>query len=337
MLCIASIVRSYRLPIRPIPYSLQLSKSMKRAKTVGSSKPSAELKTPAEDSDSHRLKRRKSEKGEVSKKEDNDAEDATPAEKPAHMRDLVEPWPLSEQFKYLKILNWNVNGLNAVITTKKDILFNLIEKHQPDFICLQETKLQEIMIENYKLLFPDYYSYFSCSTVKKGYSGTALLVKKKIAKLSSSFEEPKANNSISKVETPLKSKKQMKLSNFFQASTTSTTTNTTSTTSISMESTTELTISKTIENESKVETVSPAVSLSTAEIELLGITHDFEIDGHSYNGEGRVITLETNLFYLVVCYVPNSGEGLKRLEYRIQDWYAVHYTLYTLYYIHYSF
>ena len=36
-----------------------------------------------------------------------------------------------------------------------------------------------------------------------------------------------------------------------------------------------------------------------------------------YNDEGRVITLEFENFYLVNCYVPNSQEELKRLEYRM--------------------
>ncbi|MGM9971871.1 MAG: exodeoxyribonuclease III [Anaeroplasmataceae bacterium] len=37
-----------------------------------------------------------------------------------------------------------------------------------------------------------------------------------------------------------------------------------------------------------------------------------------YNDEGRIITLEYNDFYLVTCYVPNSQEELKRLDYRMQ-------------------
>ncbi len=37
-----------------------------------------------------------------------------------------------------------------------------------------------------------------------------------------------------------------------------------------------------------------------------------------YNDEGRAITLEFENFYFVCCYVPNSQEGLKRLDYRMQ-------------------
>ncbi len=36
-----------------------------------------------------------------------------------------------------------------------------------------------------------------------------------------------------------------------------------------------------------------------------------------YDEEGRVITLEFNDFYLVGAYVPNSGDGLKRLDFRM--------------------
>jgi len=40
------------------------------------------------------------------------------------------------------------------------------------------------------------------------------------------------------------------------------------------------------------------------------------IDG-KYNDEGRIITLEYDNFYFVCCYVPNSQEELKRLDYRM--------------------
>ena len=36
--------------------------------------------------------------------------------------------------------------------------------------------------------------------------------------------------------------------------------------------------------------------------------------------EGRLMTLEYPEFYLVNAYVPNSGDGLKRLQYRIHTW-----------------
>lgn len=38
---------------------------------------------------------------------------------------------------------------------------------------------------------------------------------------------------------------------------------------------------------------------------------------NKYNDEGRIITLEFTNFYLVNCYVPNSQEELKRIDYRM--------------------
>ena len=48
--------------------------------------------------------------------------------------------------------------------------------------------------------------------------------------------------------------------------------------------------------------------------EPIKITADIQIEEHDQ--EGRVITAEYADFYLVNVYVPNSGAGLKRLDYR---------------------
>lgn len=39
---------------------------------------------------------------------------------------------------------------------------------------------------------------------------------------------------------------------------------------------------------------------------------------NKYDEEGRVITLEFEKFYYVACYVPNAGEELKRMDFRMQ-------------------
>lgn len=41
------------------------------------------------------------------------------------------------------------------------------------------------------------------------------------------------------------------------------------------------------------------------------------IDG-KYDEEGRVITLEFDNFYYIAAYVPNAGDGLKRMDFRLQ-------------------
>jgi len=48
----------------------------------------------------------------------------------------------------------------------------------------------------------------------------------------------------------------------------------------------------------------------------LGVTYGMGIPEH--DTEGRVITLEDEKFYLVCVYVPNSQDGLRRLDYRMK-------------------
>ncbi len=48
----------------------------------------------------------------------------------------------------------------------------------------------------------------------------------------------------------------------------------------------------------------------------LSVSYGIGIDKHDH--EGRVVTLEFEDYYLVNVYVPNSQDGLRRLDYRIQ-------------------
>ena len=51
-----------------------------------------------------------------------------------------------------------------------------------------------------------------------------------------------------------------------------------------------------------------------SKIEPIRVTFDMDIEEHDQ--EGRVISAEYDQFFLVTVYTPNSGEGLKRLDYR---------------------
>ena len=53
-----------------------------------------------------------------------------------------------------------------------------------------------------------------------------------------------------------------------------------------------------------------------AKREPLSVSYGIGIEEHDH--EGRVITLEYPEFYFVTCYTPNSQDGLKRLDYRMQ-------------------
>ena len=51
-------------------------------------------------------------------------------------------------------------------------------------------------------------------------------------------------------------------------------------------------------------------------VEPLSVTCGIGLDAHDH--EGRVITAEFDGFFLVCCYTPNSQDGLKRLDYRME-------------------
>ena len=50
--------------------------------------------------------------------------------------------------------------------------------------------------------------------------------------------------------------------------------------------------------------------------EPIAVTYGLGIEEHDH--EGRVITAEFPEYYVVTCYTPNSQDGLKRLDYRMQ-------------------
>ena len=136
-----------------------------------------------------------------------------------------------DESKVFKIIHWNINGLRPLL--KKKELDNLIKTEDPDFICFNETKIDDELIEkmDYKNLFNKIYkSYWYCASDKKGYAGTAVFTK----------------------------------------------------------------------------------------YEPLSIIKGMNIKKH--DNEGRIITLEFEKFFLISCYTPNAGEGLKRINYRVDEW-----------------
>ncbi len=73
----------------------------------------------------------------------------------------------------MKLYCWNVNGIRAVL--KKGTFQSFLKAHDPDILCLQETKAERGQVE---VDLPDYEEYWN-SAVKKGYSGTAIFSKHK--------------------------------------------------------------------------------------------------------------------------------------------------------------
>ncbi|MEM8938274.1 MAG: exodeoxyribonuclease III [Bacteroidota bacterium] len=122
-------------------------------------------------------------------------------------------------------MSWNVNGIRAIV--KKDFIKD-VKEMDPDILCLQETKGQPEDVKTALQLLPAYHVVVNSSKARKGYSGTAILSKKKI----------------------------------------------------------------------------------------IEVFYDMGIE--EFDQEGRIIAAELDHFFVVTVYTPNSGEGMKRLDYRKQ-------------------
>lgn len=125
----------------------------------------------------------------------------------------------------MKIISFNVNGLRAIL--QKNFIKDFSELNA-DIFSLNETKLTEDLTFEFPFKPDGYKVFYTCSKVRKGYSGVAVFTKK----------EP--------------------------------------------------------------------------------LSVHYGLIGNKYDEEGRVITLEFENFYYVASYVPNAGDGLKRLDFRLQ-------------------
>lgn len=83
----------------------------------------------------------------------------------------------------MKLYSWNVNGIRAVV--RKGLFEPFIKQHQPDILCLQETKAQQGQAE---IDLPGYEEYWN-SANKAGYSGTAIFTKIKPVAVVNGFPE----------------------------------------------------------------------------------------------------------------------------------------------------
>jgi len=203
---------------------------------------------------------------------------------------------------FLRVVSANVAGFRSVLCNdlKKGAFQNLVDRLSPDILCIQEHKLQHSHVndldEDLKSIVPDYQCYWSCSgpPAKKGYSGVACFVKIKSIEcveqkafntvLDLSSLEPMPNSKTDRKNGSLKSMWNKK--------------------------------SSALGNENEKENNSKRIKLLNV-TRGLGKAHEY--DSIATN-EGRVITMEFEHMYVVNAYVPNSGQDLKRLEYRTENW-----------------
>lgn len=125
----------------------------------------------------------------------------------------------------MKIISFNVNGLRAILSKNFKEDFKALDA---DIFSLNETKLTTDLVFEFPFQPEGYFTYYTNSEVKKGYSGVAVFTK------------------------------------------------------------------------------------------IKPISVHYGLLNHKYDEEGRIITLEFDKFYYVAAYVPNSGDGLKRLDFRMQ-------------------
>lgn len=76
--------------------------------------------------------------------------------------------------KELRLISWNVNGIRASI--KKGFVDSIL-KLNADVIAIQETKVQHDQLTDEIRNIGGYFSWWSCSKIKKGYSGVAVYSK----------------------------------------------------------------------------------------------------------------------------------------------------------------
>ena len=138
--------------------------------------------------------------------------------------------------------------------------------------------------------------------MKKGYSGVAVLFKtNKIVRNSSNTTNNTDTKSSTTTSSNITTKKSVQSKLNFTSAKKPNATDTSNATTTGTPS-----------------TITTDSSTSTAMIPILNIMKHNEEKGCV--GEGRLLTIEFPSFYFVTCYVPNSGQDLKRLDYRINEW-----------------
>jgi exodeoxyribonuclease III len=83
----------------------------------------------------------------------------------------------------MKFYSWNVNGIRAVV--RKGTFQKFIAEHDPDILCLQETKAEKGQAEVDLAAYKEYWN----SAEKKGYSGTAIFSKQEPLKVTNGFPD----------------------------------------------------------------------------------------------------------------------------------------------------
>ena len=182
--------------------------------------------------------------------------------------------------KRFKCVCWNVAGLRALLDKNPQTLRRIADVEAPDVICLQEHKLQDVHVS---------------SVVERL---KTMLPEYRTVEFAVSTAKKGYSGVAILARAPIdssKSKPQGTLLGFVKRA---------------------------------PDAPTPSAG-DPGHVKLLSVKegmYDFKsLDGNAYyaseyTDEGRVLTLEFDAFNLVLTYVPNSGQKLERLDYRLHEW-----------------
>ncbi|KAH0462315.1 hypothetical protein IEQ34_009890 [Dendrobium chrysotoxum] len=190
----------------------------------------------------------------------------------------MRPPSLNEDTNSTKLVSWNVNGLRALLKLKSFPTLQLAQHEDFDVLCLQETKLQA---SEYKSFFPliRKLKFFSFRTTKTYLVQRYCLCGYYHDLVQQTYSREKDVDAIKK--------------NLIDG----------------------------YDNSFWTCSVSKLGYSGTAIISRkkpISVNYGLGILDH--DTEGRIVTVEFDTFYLISGYVPNSGDGLRRLAYRIEQW-----------------
>lgn len=244
-------------------------------------------------------------KATAKKKKENDAHDSNTNKKQkkvaaAPVAEIIPQDALESQDEDFKdkdnekkccftAVAFNVAGLRAVLKNKPECLRKIVDETKCDVMMFSEHKLNPENVEEatrqLKALLPEFTTVkFACSTAKKGYAGVCVLAK-------SECED--ANARTIKKEGGKSPMKQTSIKDMFGGGA----------------------------SEKKKEAPIPTNDAAARRYDgprLLKVTEGL-LDG-KHLSEGRAITLEYESFNALFTYVPNSGQKLDRLDWRINTW-----------------
>ncbi|KAG5063729.1 hypothetical protein JHK85_004912 [Glycine max] len=192
----------------------------------------------------------------------------------------MRPPSLAQDTKFVKLLSWNVNGLRALLKLEGFSALQLAQREDFDVLCLQETKLQRIAKNVYLKIVKDvnHEKLFLTAIVAAFYYLSTMMKMFLVC-----MKIHGAHVLVCLQEKDIEEIKQRLIDGYANSFWTC-----------------------------SVSKLGYSGTAIISRIKPLSVRYGLGIPDH--DSEGRLVTAEFDTFYLICGYVPNSGDGLKRLE-----------------------